>query len=103
MTITREEIEAFASSQDDELLNLICTLAMRTLDMQPRPIADAPTDGSHLLCWHEDFLFEIFSAAWCKRKKTFCDLPDEDRFEGGFEGRATHFIPLSALPKVTAP
>ena len=105
--MTREQVISIreAASQiakhgvdDPAIITKLCEMAIGYLAMQPRPISDAPKDGRWLLCWHKNHMDEMFTAAWHDRKGEFCDLPDGDRFDGGF--KADYFIPLSSIPKV---
>lgn len=58
MTLTRKQVEEMAASSKSfptdvimpsEIVLELCNLALHALDMQPRPISEAPKDGARIL------------------------------------------------------
>jgi hypothetical protein len=74
--------------------NEICTLALKALDMQPRPIAEAPKDGTfiygHHTVWDCWICVAWSNFSWVEKTKTTRWPPDA----------VDLFIPISAPPKV---
>jgi hypothetical protein len=75
---------------EHEVIKELCTLAKRGLATMPRPIAEAPKDGTEILGMtergiHESVYWNEISRTW-RGPYTGLDLPSP-----------THFIPLSAL------
>lgn len=109
--LTRENILVFQSSQDDETLDAICAAALEWLDMEPKPIADAPKDETKILVmWDnretfwDEHLGKLIHAPNTKPDWVFCfsqykDTPDRRGFRHrNGANQSTHFIPLSAFP-----
>jgi hypothetical protein len=106
--ITRERIELRISHLNDALTGKcqpayktwanenieLCTLALQALDMQPRPIAEAPKDGTfiygHHTVWDCWICVAWSNFSWVEKTKTTRWPPDA----------VDLFIPISAPPKV---
>lgn len=58
---------------------------------EPRPIEEAPKDGSTILGWTEDEGWELI--IWAKFRKCWIDYVGE-------ACRPTHFLPLPPKPEV---
>jgi hypothetical protein len=100
VTLAKEQIEAIRDGQlavTEVRQFALCDLALLAVALKPRPIEGAPKDGSWLLGWcgGDMGLCEARPFAWSKTKKQWCDLPDGDRFEGGWVPE--RFIELAAL------
>jgi hypothetical protein len=108
MTLTREDIEArvknaksngAATIGSAELIEL-CTLALSALEMQPRPIADAPKDGSSMILIDGKGAAQGF---WMEEVDSDHDTPGFPACWSNMSGdvmEPSRFIPLSSLPKV---
>jgi hypothetical protein len=99
-TLTREQIEAIQANKGlnytPATVLALCALALQALDMQPRPIADAPRDGSLIYAWHKihDCWIAIrFTEKYGWIEKTLTTIWPEESF--------THFVSSSSLPKAT--
>ena len=83
-----KELEAY------EKLTALCNMALGYLNVMPRPIEEAPKDGTFFYGWHRVWNCWIavkkYENSWIE--KTLCTQWPYDAF--------THFIPLSSLPKV---
>ena len=108
--LTREQIKTlkgdilgdyhFGTSQvDKNRLAALCTMAISSIAMRealkPRPISEAPKDGTWLLAC--DGNAETWRPVqWVKSKNAWCDVPDGDRFE--------NFVPtiFTSLPEPNA-
>lgn len=101
--MTEEELNRFEEMSLDvgrcigmahnAILSLI-RLARVGLAVTPRPISEAPRDGTYVYAWHHVHNAWIavrpISIGWWS-EKTYTTRWPEEAF--------THFIPLSALPK----
>ena len=105
--LTKEEVErlanahAFTSRRGTRFVAIseadysnLCEMAIGYLDVMPRPIEEAPKDGTFFYGWHRVWNCWIavkkYENSWIE--KTLCTQWPYDAF--------THFIPLSSLPKV---
>lgn len=90
MSLTLEQIDAFANSLDEELVDEICTLAKRGLLTTLRPIDEAPKDGTEILAFTER-----------GRSEVMCFDEISRTWRGPYSGfdlaHPSHFIPLTAL------
>ena len=107
MTLTKERIEEIREQQfddngecspDDEQLQL-CDLALIGLAVQPRPIKEAPKDGSRILAWWDDKWRIIYwkEDQGPRRYGHFANWLPEATVAANL--KPGPFIPLSALPK----
>ena len=78
---------------EHEVIKDLCTLAKSRLATMPRPIAEAPKDGTNILAFH------VPSKMWCI--VFWSDFNEWFVITGSFnhvgENEFTHFIPLSEL------
>ena len=84
---------------DREFLAAICTLAKRGLATMPRPIAEAPRDGTDILVYYPS---RLGAEKWSVRSWQRGDWGSvtegwADCFMQIKTEQPTHFIPLSAL------
>lgn len=124
MTLTREWIEKriarlensisrrrkLLNHDDPELINgakkliehaeqelALCTMALAWLDMQPRPISEAPKDGTRLLVFLPDKDGVMIAECTAWPNGWTGKWPTE--YMGYSGGPPTHFIPLSSFPE----
>jgi hypothetical protein len=104
---TWREILKNRFSYQKDTVDELCDLALVGLAVQPRPISEAPKDGTVLiLVWGD----ERVMGGWHEGSNDWCvSLPPPDELNDGAtpwvaaDNRTfnpTHFIPLSVLPKV---
>ena len=100
MIVEKEWIEdfrrMFVGRPDEQEVNDLCTLALERLAMEPRPIAEAPKDGTRFLSLGPSKDYPGTRYAWPCRWTDF-GWTTVSRF---LENEPDSFIPLSSLPKV---
>ncbi len=107
--LTREQTKAIKLEADNhrdddghnyityktDVVSALCDMALGYLDVMPRPIEEAPKDGTFFYGWHRVWncwiAVKLYENSWIE--KTLCTQWPYDAF--------THFIPLSSLPKAT--
>lgn len=102
-TLTREQIEWFFDNcrTTPEML-AVKALALRGLDTEPRPIEEAPKDGTKILAWWGGrwlITYWVSKSAlpgWKYPAMEPIKVYDKSTW------KPTHFIPLSALPEPKA-
>lgn len=101
MTLTKETIEAWRHTLcgpdlGTEELDEIFDMALNWLAVQPRPIEDAPNDGTKFLAFQKTSEgWEHYDCWWHqgpKDEQYWMDVSDS-------EPEPTHFIPLTSLPE----
>ena len=91
---------------DTTALQELCRMALAWLDMQPRPISEAPTNAEPILIYlprHERKPWqEVFRAHEYEGGPEFWSTPHGPNGRGYtiLPEAPTHFIPLSSLPQV---
>mgnify|MGYP000892861350 CR=1 FL=1 len=104
--ITREGIEQlqdlfaaeleFVGREVHNKIEALCTLALQAEAMQPRPIEEAPKDGTKFLAFQKTSEgWEHYDCWWHigpKDEQYWMDVSDS-------EPEPTHFIPLTSLPE----
>ena len=103
-TLTREQIEWFFDNcrTTPEML-AVKALALRGLDTVPRPIEEAPKDGSVIYAFHRSAK-RFVPCRWEIQLYHKVPRPFWSFIDGFWEfysrnSQPTHFIPLSALPE----
>lgn len=95
---------ALGSLIDANHLIALCNMALGFLAMQPRPISEAPKDGTHILAFFDDGITPQTTLHWFGP----ADLPglrgggwyvSVQEIDSGRRYHPTHFIPLSSLPE----
>jgi hypothetical protein len=92
----QRDFEIFSEGGSSEVIEnskRLIALARRGAAVKWRPIEEAPNDGGWLLGDFGDG-YDLRPMMWMPSKKSWCDVPDGDRFD---DGKPTRFIPLSAL------
>jgi hypothetical protein len=92
-----QSAHAAVGDEHGDMIAAICVLALQALDMQPRPISEAPRDGRWFIAFATALGWE---ATKCVH---FADAYDRLPIHGEFDAwpsAPTHFIPLSSLPQV---
>jgi len=87
---------AFIAAANPVVLKALCTLALQALAMQPRPIEEAPKDGTRFLAFQKTSEgWEHYDCWWHhgpKDEQYWMDASDS-------EPEPSHFIPLTSLPE----